>query len=176
MTSQQRPDSEFTSMWVKAQPMVNSFVFSAIRDAHSAEDVLQEIAAAAVADFEQYDRERPFLNWVLGIARFRVLNHYRAVKRDRLVFDDATLGALAEAHESLEPAASERRQALRECLTKVHDRGRRALSMRYAENMPVTTIAQRWKSTPNAISLLLLKTRRSLAKCIEERLAREGNT
>ena len=172
MNQPTQPDSEFTALWVKAQPTVSSYIFSAIRDTHRAEDLLQDVAGAAVAEFAEYDRDRPFLNWVLGIARFRILNYYRSERRDRLVFDQDTLVALADAHESIESSEGERRHALRECLKKTHERGRRTLTMRYVENLSVKSIADRMETTPNAISLLLYKVRAALAKCIEERLTR----
>ena len=59
---------DFTRQWVSAQPVVTSFLFAAVRNAHDAEDLLQEVAAAALGDFGAFDSSRPFLPWVLGIA------------------------------------------------------------------------------------------------------------
>ena len=167
-------NTEFTRLWVKAQPLVSSFVFASIRRPHDAEDVLQETATAALDDFASYDMQRPFLPWVMGIARFRILTYYRRHANEKLQFDDATLAAFAEAHASMEAESSERRHALNMCLERVRGRQRKALQMRYEEGFSVQQIAAALSTTANAISLLLHKVRKSLATCVERQLSRGG--
>jgi len=162
---------EFTRLWTKAQPLVTSYVFSSVRHTQDAEDLLQEVATAALSDIDKYDHTKPFLHWVLGIARFRVLTYFRQRSKQKLVFDEATLAFLAEAHEQLEPTAGERRHALDECLKEVATRRREALAMRYADGLAVGDIAKRLDTSANAVSLLLHKARNSLADCIEKRLS-----
>ena len=167
--------AEFTRQWVKAQPLVTSFVFASIRSSHDAEDILQEVATAALADFSEYDSQRPFVAWALGIARFRVLNYYRRHAQEKLLFDDAALLAFAQAHEQLESQASARRHALDECLKQLDGRKLTALRMRYTEETSVQSIAELLVTTTNAVSLMLHKVRKSLATCVERQLSREGS-
>ena len=162
---------DFTRRWVTAQPVVTSFLFASVRNPHDAEDLLQEVAAAALGDYATFDADRPFVPWVLGIARFRVLNYYRRHASDKLQFDDATLAVFAAAHESVASQASDRRSALQECLKRLDGRKRTVLQMRYAEDCPVQQIAQSLSTTANAISLLLHKVRKVLASCIEHQLS-----
>jgi RNA polymerase sigma-70 factor (ECF subfamily) len=164
-------------MWVKAQPLVTSFLYSTIRNTHDAEDLLQEVAAAALTDFDRFDVDRPFIAWVLGIARFRVLNYYRRRRsHEQLLFDDEALAVFAQAHEQLASQESARRHALDKCLQRLDGRMLTALRLRYAQDQSVQAIADSLSTTANAVSLLLHKARKSLADCIQRRVSQEGAT
>lgn len=160
----------FARLWVSAQTAVAAYVFSAIRDTHEAEDVLQLIAEAAVEDFDRYDPQRSFTGWVLGIARHRVLHHLRTRRRDRHVFGDKALMLIAEAHERLDRQGDGRREALSHCLEKLTDRHRRLLNLRYEQAMGPGAIADQMGTSVNAISVALHRVRQGLADCIRRRL------
>jgi RNA polymerase sigma-70 factor (ECF subfamily) len=169
-----RPDAEFASRWVTVQPSVGAYIRSAVRDAQHAEDVLQEVARATLEQFGSYDRSRPFLNWVMGIARFRILNYYRSRRGDKLVFQEAVLEMIERAHVEVAPSVGDREQALADCLERVDGRARDALARRYDAGMAVAQIAQALGTTPNAVSRLLYRTRQLLKDCIESRLRQKG--
>lgn len=162
--------ADFPGLWVNAQPIVRSFIFGSVRNLHDAEDILQEVARSAFVGFAGYDPARPFAGWVMTIARRRVVDHFRAASPDTIAFDEQTLAALSEAHESLHDLAHARRVALDDCMNEVHDRGRRALEARYRDNLAVKRIAEQMKTSPHAISVLLYKVKASLADCIEGKL------
>ena len=50
-----------TRLWTLAQPVVSAFVTSVVRDFKDRDDVLQEIAVAAIESFDAYDPKRPFV-------------------------------------------------------------------------------------------------------------------
>ncbi|MFI4861444.1 MAG: sigma-70 family RNA polymerase sigma factor [Phycisphaerales bacterium JB063] len=168
------PESEFASRWVVVQPSVGAYIRSAVRDAQHAEDVLQEVARGAIEQFTTYDRSRPFLNWVMGIARYRILNYYRSQRGDKLVFDESVLRMIERGHIDVAPTVNERKQALNECMRRLDGRAREALSRRYDAGMAVRQIAERFETTPNAISRLLYRARLALKECIESRLSHGG--
>lgn len=75
--SSERRMAEFARCWSAAHNVLSAYVHSAIRDRHRAEDVIQEVAEAAIRSFGDFDRERSFVGWALGIARHRVPHHLR---------------------------------------------------------------------------------------------------
>ncbi len=163
--------ASFTNLWVPAQPIVSSYVFSSVRNSHDAEDLLQEIASAAFNDFAEFDQSRSFVAWVLGIAKYRLLTYYRSQSAQKMVFDESTLANLASAHEHLETQASPRRYALRKCLQRVDGKKRQVLQWRYAEDRSVASIAEQLNATPNAVSMMLYKSRKFLLQCIQRTVA-----
>ena len=168
------PQFDFASRWVMVQPSVGAYIRSAVRDAQHAEDVLQEVARGAIEQFGDYDRTRPFLNWVMGIARYRILNYYRSQRGDKLVFDESVLRMIERGHVDVAPSVGDREQALSDCLKRVDGRSRDVLARRYDQGQAVNQIAERLGTTPNAVSRLLYRTRLLLKDCIELRLKQEG--
>lgn len=163
----------FTAHWTEAQPIVSSFLYGSVRHWHDAEDLLQQVAASAYRGYSDFDASRPFLPWVMAIARNAVVDHLRRSGRDALVFDETTLATIARVHESIAPEAGPRREALSHCMQRIADKPRRILDLRYQENVSVNRIADDLGMTPNAVSLVLYKARKSLADCIRARLAEE---
>ena len=161
--------------WVKAQPVVAAFIASVVRDSHRADDLLQEVARISAVKFDEYDSSRPFTSWVLGIARFEILRFRRSQGRNRIVFSDSLLQNLIEDFQDQSEQSEDRRRALRDCLDGISGRRRIVLEMRYQRDLRPPDIAERLGITPNAVLLLLHRTRRILADCISRRLLREGH-
>jgi RNA polymerase sigma-70 factor (ECF subfamily) len=176
MTPTNPPELEFTSQWVRAQPVVTSYIYGLIRNRHDAEDLLQEVAGEAFTNFGRYDPGQSFIAWTMTIARHRMIDHFRRRRVSRELFDEQTLGALAAAHERLGPQEGDRRQALERCLATLGERGRAAIDLRYQKNEPVTRIADLLRTSPTTVSTLLYKARRALAECITRHVsaAEEG--
>lgn len=157
-------------LWVRAQPAVSAYITANVSDLHHAEDLVQEVAQVAAERFADYDADRSFTSWALGIARLRILKYYRTQSRDRLVLSEAALERLSDAFEEIEPHAERRREALRHCLGRVEGRGGDVIRLRYHEGQAVSDIAKRLHSTPSSISVLLYRVRKSLMDCVQRRL------
>jgi len=87
----------------ESRPAVSAFVASVVRDFRDRDDVLQDFAVAVVESFESYDPDRPFVAWAMGVARNQVGLNLRKRRRDRLVFDEATIAGLAVAFSEVAP-------------------------------------------------------------------------
>jgi RNA polymerase sigma-70 factor (ECF subfamily) len=177
-TVNQKPDEkkireEFTLLWLKAEPSVSAYVFAAVSGFHDAEDIVQQIAQEIAHRFEEYDSSRPFLGWVLWIAKSRVIDFYRRKKRDQLVFSDKLLEQLGQAISEREPERNHRREALEHCLEQLPERSRRLVDLRYVDNLSATMIAESVDSTAGSVRVLLTRVRTVLAQCVKRRLLTE---
>ncbi len=164
---------EFTHCWLAAEPSVSAYVFAAISGFHDAEDLVQQIAQEAARRFEQYDSTRPFLGWVLWIAKSRVIDFYRCRKRDHLVFSGELLESLGQAIAERAPERSHRREALEHCLEGLPEQSRRLLDLRYVAELPSADIAETVGLTVGSVRVLLVRVRNVLADCVQRRLAME---
>lgn len=115
---------ELTVRWTHAQPTVSAFIISMIPDIHDAEDLLQNVALAALAKIDSYDPSRPFTSWVLGIARIEVLRYRAAHAGNPRLFDQETIEQVAAAYDEVAPEMDDMKQALVDCTRKLHGRGR----------------------------------------------------
>ena len=54
----------FTKLWVHAQGTVATFISTMMPEVHRAEDILQDVAVAALRKFDRFDETRSFQAWV----------------------------------------------------------------------------------------------------------------
>lgn len=162
--------------WTASQPAVAAFVSSLIFDAHDAEEVLQNTAAALVARHEQYNSDRPFVGWAIGVARVEVLRFRDSRRREGklFVFDTATVEAVAKGFEATTLDLPAIRPALDLCLEKLKGRMREVFELHHVEALSPSEIATRLDRTPNAVMVMLHRGRASIRDCLRNRLALEG--
>jgi len=168
--------TQLTLLWTQAQPTVASFIRSMVPHHADAEDVLQRTAYDIATNFEQYDTDRPFVAWAIGIAKYKVLDYRRDKGREKTVFNNAALEHLAVAYAQQSEALGEHSHALRSCLEKLSFKARSLVELRYMQNLKPAEIAAQVGTTPNTVSNALSRTRESLRQCIERHGRREGTS
>ena len=157
-------------LWMQSQGAIAAYVTANTRDFHHAEDVIQEVGRVVAEKFGQYDRDRSFTAWSLGIARHCLLSHYRDRGRDRMVLSEEALRSIEASVETLADEGERRRVALRSCLETLGERQREWLRLRYEEGIGVSEIAATKSTTASTVSVTLHRLRRKLLDCIERRL------
>jgi RNA polymerase sigma-70 factor (ECF subfamily) len=168
--TQNEQSQTLARLWVRAQPSVSAYIWSSVRDFHIAEDLLQDVAEDAASSFSKYDPAKPFIAWVLGIARFKVVDYYRSKDRDPHIFDAEAMEHLSAAFEEVFPEVSPRQEALEHCMEKLPPKSRRLLEMRYEMEMKPAKIADQVGTTSGSIRVLLTRVRNALGDCVEKRL------
>lgn len=175
--SSHRPDprKDFATLWAESFDRLRTYVRIFVPNPHDADDVIQETAAAIAKDFDKYDNHRPFLEWAVGIARNRVLQHFRKRDRDhRMVFDLETVKHIEASILTLEPDLSGRQEALERCLEVLPARSRQLIQLKYASNMKAEEIAEQLDLTVHSVYTRLSQLRSSLRDCISRRLRQAG--
>jgi RNA polymerase sigma-70 factor, ECF subfamily len=165
--------NDFALLWATAFPRVRVFVLMCIPRHHDAEDVIQETAVAAATEFSNFDRERSFNAWVLGIARNRVLRHWRDRSTSRqILFDEETLLSVESAFSKIELNPDPMHEALESCLAKLTVRARRLIEHRYIQGLKTEQISERTGITVQSVHTQLYRVRQVLGDCIRQRLGR----
>jgi RNA polymerase sigma-70 factor (ECF subfamily) len=163
--------NEFAVLWATAFPRLRVFVLMCVPSYHDAEDVIQETAVAAASDFDRYDRDRSFLAWVLGIARNRVLRHWRGKgTAKQILFDEETLMQVEDVFTKAELNPDPRHEALEACLGKLTERSRRLVEHRYIHGLNIEQISARMGLTVKSAYSQLYRIRQALAECVRRRL------
>lgn len=159
-------------MLMKHRSELFAYLLAAVRNPHDAEDLLQDVSLAASTSWAQYRPGTPFLAWAREIARRRILDYGKKKSRRFALLEPDVLEALdaaavaVEAEEPLEP----RRDALRQCLTKVGGDARRILELRYGEKRDVARVAELVGRTVQSAYAVLKRTKQLLRECIDGRL------
>jgi len=151
---------------------LRGFILGLVGDPEATGDIFQEVFLTVNQRAEQFRADGNFLAWVRGIARNKVLEHYR--KRNRLprLFDEGLLEIMAASAGRHDDIWEQRRTALAACIGQLAPRARQILESRYAE-VPATPaeIAERLAWTINAVHVALARARKFLQECTRRRLA-----
>lgn len=160
--------------WVLHQKVLESYLRAAVRDYQVVEELMQRVAVAAVRKIEEYDPARPFVAWLLGMARLEVLKHRDETRRDRHLFDSDMLDRLARMYSELSPRLNAMDEALRDCLDKLPERAHHTIVMRYRDAASPAMIAESQQVSGDSVRSLLKRTRQMLRQCIEQQLGWAG--
>ena len=162
------------ALWTRAQPVVAGFVSSVVPNFHDAGDILQDVALVLGVKFHEYDGERSFTQWALGITRNKVLAYYRKQCREKQILDDYLIERIASSYEETGPHLGVIHEALRRCMNKVRERDRRLLEMWYADQREPAEIARLMGIAKSTIYVILHRVRNALKLCIRRQLAIMG--
>ena len=151
---------------------LRGFIYGLVPRRHLVDDIVQETFVTACQKAESYQPGSNFRAWIFTIARFKAL---AALKRDggRAALFEADLVDLLATEEPPDHGFQDRVAALDTCVAKLADAARRAIVLRYSENLGPTEIAQRMGWSVNALNVALSRARVFLRRCVEE-TARTG--
>lgn len=166
----------FMRLWTAAQPTVSGYVRALVRDRAVADEVLQETSLVLFRRFDEYDEERPFVAWAIGIARFQVLSLSRDAARSRVAFDTDLLARFTETWAELAPGASDRSLFLQDCILRLAARARQMVRLRYYDGLTAEEIARQIGGTGASVRVALQRIRQQLRECVERQLRAEGET
>jgi RNA polymerase sigma-70 factor (ECF subfamily) len=157
----------FMRLWTSTQFSVASYIRSVVRDHAAAEDLLQETALVIFRRFPEYDADRPFVGWALGIARFQIMGRQRDAGRNRVVLDNEVLEKLADQWVEQAGEQSARAAALDGCMEKLAGKARQMVQLRYFEDLTAEQIAQRLGTKGPSIRVALQRIREQLRLCVD---------
>lgn len=163
-------------LWTSSQPSVGNYVRSVVRDRAAAADVLQETALVIFRRFEEFDEQRPFVAWALGIARFQVMGMQRDAARSLVVFDDEVLEKFTDSWAAQVVETSDRSEALESCIERLASHAQQIVRLRYFEEMNADQIAKQLGGNGASIRVTLQRVREQLRTCIDRQIQLEGST
>lgn len=156
---------------------LGAFVNGLLRDAHAAEDVLQEVWVRLAAEVKKGTRLENPAAWCRGVARNLIRRQWEKQQSAKVVADSAVLETflerveLAFAERDDEGAQwAERQQALDGCVAALPERSRRMLTLRYESRAPMEEVAAAMGQTFEAVTKSLYRVRRALLDCVERKL------
>jgi RNA polymerase sigma-70 factor (ECF subfamily) len=161
---------KLTVLWADAQPKVAGFVGAFIHNFSDAQDIVQEVAKAAVEAIDSYDLDKPFTPWILGVARFKVIDHLRKHGKDRHIFDNDAINRVAGAYAKRNDELDDMKSALADCMQSLSKRERQALDLRYVDDAKPAEIAKQMRVNAVTARVLLHRIRQALADCVKRKV------
>lgn len=144
-------------LYESALPEVYGYVLSRCRNRATAEDLAAETFLAAVASIQRGAVEQVTTAWLIGIARHKLVDHWRRVERDQ-----RNLRAVDEPEYDDDPWDAELDGFVaRDVLDQLGAHHRSALTLRYVDDLPVPEVARVLDRTVHATEALLVRARRA---------------
>lgn len=174
-----RPDTmdagdDFARLLVQHDRALFRYILTFVSRHGDAEEVLQRVATVLWRKFSEYDATRDFLPWAFRVAYFEILKFRAEAGRNRLIFAEEVLEALAETREAQSPVLEAQQHALHECLGKLNAESAALLRRRYCDSETVAALATEKGTTVKAIYRRLDRLRDLIADCIERRIGSSG--
>ena len=162
--------TRFVQALTECQEAIRGYCYAKLSNWSDVEEAVQATNVKLWEKQSDWDRERPFLPWALGVARYIILSQVRDQQRERLVFDEDVMTMMERHLVSAAETTSERVHALRNCLAKVEDEPREILKAYYAEGYSIAELEKSMNRSASGIKSMLFRLRKILADCINSEL------
>lgn len=163
--------------WAKALESHRSWLATVIRarlaDRQAAEDVLQEVALAAIAQSSRPTDPAKVAPWLYRIALRKVINHHRATGRRRRLLDGAIASGRVKEHSS-EPGPgdwllkSENLANVAKVLQDLSPQDRQILLLKYTEGWGYQELAEHLGISIKTVEYRLLRARKALRRRLSD--------
>jgi RNA polymerase sigma-70 factor, ECF subfamily len=146
---------------------VHQFVFRRLFPRTNAvDDLVQEILFAGWRGLSRYQGESSLTSWILGIARFKVADHYRAILRDSVGLGDESEGM--EVVDSAPPPdkaadLQSHAETAAEILAGLKEEYRLVLRWRYWDESSAREMAKELGRSEKSVERLLARARAAYA-------------
>jgi len=170
------------------RPYLVRYALAQLRDAETAEEVVQEALLAALEAIGSFQGQSTLRTWLTSILRFKVADHQRRAVQDRARFEDAGEADAAAWLDELfdetghwrdpprpwanpEAAFEQRRfwEVFEDCLGRVPGAGGRVFFKREVLGEETDEICRAERITANNCWVILHRARVSLRACLELR-------
>jgi RNA polymerase sigma factor (sigma-70 family) len=157
--------------WAKAletnRRWLATVVHARLSDHQAAEDVLQEVALAAIRQTSKPTDPAKVAPWLYRIALRKVINHHRSTGRRRKLIDSAIATGRA-VDQVNEPGPGEwlmqveSRQKVSEMMDRLDPQDRQILMLKYTEGWGYQELSEHLGITIKTVEYRLVKARRAL--------------
>jgi RNA polymerase sigma-70 factor, ECF subfamily len=166
VTSQVLPE-QFSAFYDTAFGEVHRYLLRAVLGNHAlAEDLTQETFLVALVAARGGRSEAMSMAWLMGVARHKMIDHYRKSTRDERRASLLTAGTADV--DRLESLADQEPARIVQSLGALSSEHRLVLVLKYLDDLSVQQIARTLDRSPQAIESLLARARRALIREVRE--------
>ena len=161
---------EFLALVARHQRRLSLFVHGLVHNPADAEDILQETSLVLWREFDKFEPGSNFGGWACTVAFHQVMAWRKKRQRDRLVFSDEFLTAVAKELMD-DDRHEERAKALAACAEKLPPHHRELLRKRYTDGRSVEELSAAMGRNPDAVYRMLSRIRQALYDCTAKALS-----
>jgi RNA polymerase sigma-70 factor (ECF subfamily) len=153
--------------------MLKAYILSIVRDAHLAEDTLQDVTLVIARSWAEFNPAQSFERWARGIAWRVALANLRKYRRPVVELDEDVLEQIGAEVDRLgdEAKLEDRKEALRQCIEQLSPVNQALIRERYFEERSYDDIAARSGRSLGALYVAFTRIHTALARCVEKHSA-----
>jgi len=150
------------------QDLLETYAYAWLNDWNLCKDAVQEAFIQISEQWQEIDTER-LLQWLKTVTKRRSIDIIR--KRNRMIHREDLMN-LVDRHfqnyldDDLLEKSKDMRKSLQKCLNKLRPESLKVLLGFYDKKMSTEKLAEVINRSPNAVRILLHRTRQQLKKCI----------
>ncbi len=164
-----RSDADFDRLYAAASRRVLQ-TCRYLLGSDEAEDAAQEVFLRARQRFEQYDRERPFASWILGVANHHCIDRLRRRSRETRLFGAEDVERVAAPARQPGPLtallARERGRQVREAVAALPVKYRAPLVLAYFQELGYAEIGEILGVERGHVAVLVFRARQQLRQML----------
>ena len=174
---EQKDEGAFRELYCAFSRKLYAYVLRQLSDPAQAEEIVADTLYEVWKSPAKFRGESQFSTWLIGIARNKVLMHWRARKPDA---DHDDVADLAEQLPSDAPGAFEimadqqRSAGVRTCVDKLGSDHRECVHLVFYQGMALAEVARIQQIPEGTVKTRLFHARQKLKQCLQRLLAREG--
>jgi RNA polymerase sigma-70 factor (ECF subfamily) len=149
-----------------ALPEVYGYLHRRCRNRMVGEDLTTEVFLGAVESIHRGAVEGVTVAWLIGIARFKLVDHWRRVEREARNLQAVADGSPGESIDEWDARLDT--MTARDVLDDLGAHHRSALTLRYVDDLPVPEVAETLGRTVHATEALLVRARNAFRNRYEE--------
>lgn len=172
-----RDQAAFRALYEQFGRRVYAFLLHRFQNASIAEEVVSDTLLHVWNAPYAFRGESSFSTWLLGVARFKMMERLRQRPTGTDDIDELEEGVLAEETGPEDVAAMKQRsEGVRECLDALPADQRECMHLAYYEGWTLEEIAEQMNAKKETIGTRLFYARKKIQACLAALVAREGGS
>ena len=171
-------ESAFATLYKSLSRRVFAFALNQVKDEARAEEIVVDTLHEVWKKPGEFNGTSKLSTWVLGIARYKVLNSFREGRHSHDELNDEVAESIeSDAQTPFEAVAEvQREQGVRRCMSKLSDEHRECMHLVFFEGLALAEIAALQSCPENTVKTRLFHARQKIKNCLRLLLESEGTT
>jgi RNA polymerase sigma-70 factor, ECF subfamily len=174
--NEREDDTIFESQFEQIRISLLRFVISLTSCRTTSDDLVQETFMTLWKKRKSYEPGTNFKAWAFQTAFNLVRNYRRSNSRsiEQSMPSDKVMGLIKDRYMQSENVWEAESKFLPECLQQLPERQQQLITRRYIGKVSIQNLAPDWDLSPNALSQLLFRIKKTLKKCVQSKQASRG--
>jgi RNA polymerase sigma-70 factor, ECF subfamily len=167
---------EFVRLLTQHERRLYAYILALVPRWADADDILQETNLRLWDEFDKYVPGTDFMAWAGRVAFYQVLTFRKRHNRDRRLFSEQFVDAVAAAPTVVPEEADAQHLALADCMEKLSESNRELLRACYSADTNIKEAAARLGRSLPTVYRALSRVRISLHECVETSMQQKRET